>query len=520
MISKRERWTVGVLISLVIVVITLPYYFAWKAGGDTHVFHGFLLNLFDGHSYMGKMRQGWMGSWTFTLPFTAQPGEGTYLFSFYLLLGHIARILGWSILFTFHFFRAAAAVVLYWMLFHLTVRVFPASRPRWTAYLLAGFGAGLGWAAIPWGSITSDFWVAEAYVFHSAYSNVHFPLGLALQIWLILPGKDLLNSRIAAAKVLLAAFVLAVISPFGAMVVLVVWGGVFAWQFILKEWRAAAANLLYITLGSLPVLVYYAWVSRTHPVLAGWSAQNLTPTPDPLDFLISFSPALLLAIPGSVYALRKKDLMLRTIVVWAVLSMVFLYIPFSLQRRFLTGISVPIVILCVVALETWIEKWPRIKVWLLTGVYLLALPTTLILLLSSGAAVSSLDDQIYSEKSEVEAFEWMQQNLPERSLVLASSTSGLYIPGYSGLRVLYGHPFETVNAEERMLAVDSFYSGELPVQAGLSFLKENQINYVFLGPRERALGEIPWIESLDLVYELDGVKIYSFWIIPEEHSGD
>jgi len=68
--------------------------------------------------------------------------------------------------------------------------------------------------------------------------------------------------------------------------------------------------------------------------------------------------------------------------------------------------------------------------------------------------------------------------------------------------------------------VDSFYLGELPVQAGLSFLKENQINYVFLGPRERALGEIPWIESLDLVYELDGVKIYSFWIIPEEHSGD
>ena len=64
------------------------------AGGDTHVFGGFLLNPLDGNSYLAKMQQGASGSWRFTLPFTPEPGEGAYLFLFYLALGHLCRLTG------------------------------------------------------------------------------------------------------------------------------------------------------------------------------------------------------------------------------------------------------------------------------------------------------------------------------------------------------------------------------------------------------------------------------------------
>lgn len=70
------------------LAVSLPYAWALAAGGDTHVFGGFLLNPIDGNSYLAKMMQGWSGAVTFTLPYTAEPGEGVILFVFYLFLGH------------------------------------------------------------------------------------------------------------------------------------------------------------------------------------------------------------------------------------------------------------------------------------------------------------------------------------------------------------------------------------------------------------------------------------------------
>jgi hypothetical protein len=65
----------------------LPYLWANAAAGSGHVFAGFLLNPLDGATYLAKMRQGWEGNWLFTLPFTADPGPGSFLFTYYLLLG-------------------------------------------------------------------------------------------------------------------------------------------------------------------------------------------------------------------------------------------------------------------------------------------------------------------------------------------------------------------------------------------------------------------------------------------------
>ena len=61
------------------------------------------------------------------------------------------------------------------------------------------------------------------------------------------------------------------------------------------------------------------------------------------------------------------------------------------------------------------------------------------------------------------------------------------IPAVSRLRVIYGHPFETINAEIEKQAVSNFFSGQFSSIEATKFLKANQVNWVLYGPREKKI---------------------------------
>lgn len=64
---------------------------------------------------------------------------------------------------------------------------------------------------------------------------------------------------------------------------------------------------------------------------------------------------------------------------------------------------------------------------------------------------------IFLEKSESQALVWISANTPKDSIILASPDMGLFIPADTGRKVLYGHPFETVNAEQEKAKVQTFF---------------------------------------------------------------
>ncbi len=74
-----------ILCSLLAAALILPFLAGQILAGNGHVFGGFLLNPLDGNSYLAKMRLGLEGEWRFRLPYTAEPGEGAYLFLFYII---------------------------------------------------------------------------------------------------------------------------------------------------------------------------------------------------------------------------------------------------------------------------------------------------------------------------------------------------------------------------------------------------------------------------------------------------
>jgi hypothetical protein len=507
-----------IVIGFFLVLITLPYWVAFHNSGAGYKFGGFLLNPLDGNSYLAKMYIGWRGDWLFTLPYTDEQGRGTWLFTFYILLGHLARRFGWSLTFTFHSARLISAAFMLLALYEYTKAYLPKPGVAGLAFLLSSLGSGMGWLVLPFGFITPDFWVAETYPFLSAYVNPHFPLSLALLLFLLFPIKNNPDGQWWRISVngkslftFVASFALACLSPFAIVIALVVWMGTTLLEVsesyrnrVKPAWTGLRDRMAWIVLGGLPVILYQLYVIRTDPLLSAWNSQNLTPAPVPWALAVALAPLLVL-IPYSSRSVRIDWSRYRPLVVWAVVGVVLLYVPWGLQRRFMMGLYIPVCTLAVLALA-WLVPDVR-RLWF-RGILLLilAVPTNLLILQAGWHGIQTRDEKLYLTKSEVDALDWIEANTPSRALILAGPDTGLLIPAYTGRRVVYGHPFETIHAEEQRNRVERLFKGEaLPNTQALL----NLADYVFYGPRERALGYNPVFDGLPVLYQNPDVTIFS-----------
>lgn len=496
---------------LALVLVTMPYLYAASQAGPAHKFGGFLLNPIDGNSYLAKMYQGWEGGWRFTLPYTHDPGEGAYFFLFYLLLGHIARVFNLPLLVVFHMFRISSAGLLLASMARFFRLTLPDTRDKKLAFCIAALGSGLGWTVIPWGLFTADLWVAETYPFLAAYANPHFPLGLAAMLVLIKPGeKD--HYLIWG----LLACLLALCLPFGVVLVILVhvisilvkaFSGDHG--FFKEVLRIREVRLLIVVIGcGMPFLIYEIWAVSADPVLSKWHAQNLTPSPPLWNTILSLSPPLIFAILGIKRTWHTSPG--RVLLYWLFLGAALIYFPWSLQRRFLLGYYIPLAGMAVLAIRRIAERFKIRYRTLGIILIILVLPTNLIILTSAIQAVGNHDSRIYLSQAEVEAFDWIIENTQETSLILAAPETGLYIPAYTGRQVIYGHPFETTEAERKGEVVRNYYRGEWSTNQSISFFEKYGVDYIFYGPREEELGNLKVSEDMEIVYRNQDIQIFKF----------
>jgi hypothetical protein len=512
-----------------ILIISVPYIWADQNAGEDHQFGGFLLNPIDGNSYLAKMYQGSLGEWKFTLPYTFEPGSGGYLFLFYIALGQFTRLVSGSLLTVFHAARIIGSgllVISLWNFFHQTL---PSKRSIWLALSLALFGSGMGWLAASFGLFTADFWVAEGFPFLSAYANPHFPLGIAILIWILTPNQKLAQRMrtiyryLPEISWLLLALILALILPFGVVISGVVLGGYGLWKFLfgnsVQVGEGEAKNdisavrqdpdswwkMFFVLIGGLPVMVYQLWITYSNPELAAWNAQNLTASPAIWDLLISYSPIILLAIPGGYLVWKSKDSNTVLLLIWAVLGVLLLYIPWDLQRRFILGYMIPLAGLAAIGLDYIFERKKSLGLVITLLILLLIVPTNLMILLGGVQAVNSREPKVLLHREEMMALDWIIANTNQNALILASPQMGLYLPAYTGREVLYGHPFETINATEMQTTVEKFFSGKKEIEDLPDVEGES---YVFIGPREQKLGRNGIEGEFELVYSSQQIRIY------------
>ncbi len=503
------------VLSIFLIMLIAPFVAAFISHRPNDFFGGFLLNPIDGNSYLAKIQQGFNGEWKFQLPYSAQSNGNIFLFTFYILLGHIARILNISPLWIFHLSRIGMAVGLFFALDKfLSIYQTIDQKVRWIIFCTLLFGGGLGWIYVFFGDLPADFWVAEAFPFLSSFSNPHFTLSIALMLsGYYLAHREIIN-RWQVLYIALIGFVLSNISPFAVALVLLFFASQIVFHWRLYRCKAITSFLVF-ALSSLPVILYQYLSILSDSVLNGWNQQNITPAPNVLNFVFSFSPFLvgiaILLFLSRRYSKTTFDDQELGLIVWIVVVIILLYLPLNLQRRFLIAFYIPVVTLFFILLSRFYKlsaknrKDVNLKrIWLF---FYLALPSVAFIFLGSFYAIQSHNKDLYIPVYLIHASGWLEDNAKDYSVILSSTEMGLYLPAYSNVKSVSGHPFETINSEKTRLEVEEFWKGKF------NALEKNQlgiwnVNYLFYGPEERKLGKPAILDNLPVVYSDNLVEIY------------
>jgi hypothetical protein len=537
--TRRETLAAVGIAAVVIVISTVPYALGYLAAGPELEFGGFLIDLDDSYSYISAMQQSVADGWRYHVLYTPEDHPGAYLHTFYILLGKLSVLMGLSPIEMYHLCRLFCALALLLAAYLFLSLFLQTPRVRLAALCLIGFSSGLGWVVLLTGSTSLgglspvDFWLTDAYTFFTLFLFPHSAAAVALLlVFFFMAVRYIETPRL---RTLLLAGVslicLSVIHPFTVLLV----GGVLAayWTLLLlhrkKVPRREAAAFAVWVLMPAPLVVYYFSAFARDPVLANWSAQNILPSPPITFLLLGYGVLCPLALAGGVRTLQRSDERRTLLVAWVLAALILLYVPFSLQRRMVEGLHVPVCILATIGLFeclapqvtksgciSRVARWRGYTNQGLTSLFVFSVivatfPSNLCLVAWSSASVLGHDSELFFQREEVEAIDWMGQNTASTDTILASYTVGRYVPARIGHRVFMGHFHETVRLHEKMRLAESFFQEETSDRDRRLLLADYGIQYVFYGPAEIQMGRFDPSEAqyLTEVYRNDLVSIYS-----------
>lgn len=515
--QQRERALAFALCIITSLAALAPTLMAARAAQPAE-FSGFLINPIDGFSYLAKMRQGQGGAWLFRLPYAVNPGPGVLLYVYYLALGQLAGVFKLPLLVVFHTARFLAACFMFWMSFLFCKRMLAGMRAQWAAFLLILTSAGLGWLALPLGIQASDLSIPESIPFLAAYTNAHFPLacGLILASVLVVEGQSNVRLRAAASGVL--GLSLGAVLPFSLASLLFFLGGWLVteigislrqqdWRRAWLSWRGSLIPFVALVLGALPWLVYGVWILLHHSEIASWTTQNLTPSPPVHDYIIGFGGVLLLACVTLLRGKLLRDARGRLLAFWAIGNFLLLYAPIGLQRRLSLGLYFPLVCLAVMALEAFELSRSRYRL-LFVSLWVISIPSIILMIVAGLSGVQQRHPTVVHTHAEMTAYSWISDDIPPGSVILASPEVGNRLPAFANVRVLYGHPFETPDAEDQKQVVLDLFQWTGDREAGLRWLETLGVDYIFYGSREKELGPPWWDERAPRVFQAQEVEIF------------
>ena len=523
MLGKKEKILAALGSAVVVFLAYLPNLLGWLNQTPEMRFNGAAVDWMDVAVHLATIRMGMLGNWRYTLFFTAIPQEGHYIKLFYIALGQFFRLFSASPITAYTigllFFQWLSAMFVY----RFIAEFFQKPRYRVAAFLLAIFSAGIGWlllnagATLPGGYTPADLWDIDPYPLISMGVFPHFGAVVSGQLGFVLlylkyrenPKPGYLFGM-AVIGILLQA-----INSIQPMLPFLVVGGLILGDWITKKRFPKKLVIAFGVVGiaQLPMLGYNLWVFLTDPVWSSFAGQLNTYSLPPVYYFFGFFWLLVLCLPVFLKPKLFADTRRIGLLAWIVGALVLAYLPWPMQRRFLLYYSLPLAITAVIGFQEIVSPWMNKK-----SLFLAQRKTLLLILLLFVSSFShlyrymSLAVELGSGETDLmhpaevgDALLWLGAQTWEGSLMLGAEETGLLAAAYAYQPSYVAHEFESIDYDARMVEVEQFYQNEI----GLDALDAEQIDWIFYGPYERALGaDFVLPPGYVPAYEQDGVIIY------------
>jgi len=473
------------------------------------------INSQDMYTYLSLIEQGKQGRLVFADLYNPVVQTTSLVRPAYLFIGKFAQITGLSTLASYQLFRLVFTLLFSLLLYQFISLFFADARKRLITFSVVLLSSGLGILTRQWSIDSTDLWIPESLTFLALAEAPHFILSQAL----IVGGFGALLQAFSAnrGKYLVYAGLFFLLLSFEHPYDLVVMLPILGVTYLVFRARLKPELFGLLLLSSLGVL-YQIYLVKQGALLSFYT-QNVLASPAPVAFFSGFGLLLPLALVGLEKSLAKEAPKFRLLVIWLVITAVFIYFPLPFQRRLIEGIHIPLAILASLGLFALLDKLPR---KMFTGCSLFALMllsiTNLYTLYQDYQVLSRETPQDYYYhllKEETAAMNWLKENTGAQDVILANWFYGNLLPGLTGRAVYLGHKIQTPDFTKKIDRLNQFLLSQDP-SLDRDFLEENRITYVFVGKNDAMLhyGFQPEKKnSLTRVYAENGVEIYQVKIL-------
>jgi len=507
--TTKEKIIALIIGISVLFLVNLPIFYFYLFPKDNLVFLGRrIVNSQDTYTYVSFIEEAKQGKIIFDNLYTTQAQIPSLIRPSYIVIGKFASIFNISSTSAYHLSRLLLSIPLLIVLYKFLSLFFETSKKRLIAFTILLTSSGLGFilgGLIP-GS--TDLWIPEANTFLSLAESPHFILSQILMI-----EGFLLFLRFLEKKKLIYIFTSTVLflflsfeHPYNMFIIAPI---IFLTSFFSNQKLFKSA--FFASISSFGI-IYQIWQAIANPILKSWQVKLISPSPT--AYLAGFGFLIPFSIIGAEDFIRQNSIKHKFILIWLFVTAVMIYAPLDFQRRMIEGIHIPLVILTTTGLFTVAGRFKKqIRLLILYGtIFILSLSSFYIIFndLNTIGKDSSQNYYYYISKSESEGITWLKNNTNESDGILSNWFFGNIIPGITGRKVYLGHKAQSGNFDQKVELLNSFLLNE-NIVTSVEFLKQNNINYIFIGNFDPLLSygfkpdSKPFLKK---VYSKGGVLIY------------
>lgn len=515
---------------LIIAAQLYPFFFSENGG---KVFMGINYNVVDTNTYFSFMQQAEQGHFFFTNKYSVEK------FS-YLIFNPVYLVAGWLGIFltplvSYYLFKLVFLAIFAYLAYKL-LKISVNKDEINTSLLFVLFGSGIGYMFIFLDKFgikkleAIDYWISETNSVALNIAPLHFIVSVCLMILIVIyynkfwETKNPLHFAIFSFSTLLLGF----IHLFDVVVLAIAFALYMLWRLISKKesfYDIFKYNLVYGFLAVIPFIYTYI-IFGLNPLFSQWNSQNVLQSPKLMHlvfgylFPLIFSCAYFLSLIFHKRKFKEIEVMLFA---WVFAGLILLYSPFNIQRRFLEGLNIPIMVLGSLGftrivspsaekIVNSIVKIKHSKAILTFLILILISPTSFYWLYKVNAnttpyiKIGDYSVPYYLDKSELEALRWLKSNAEKEDVILSGYAIGNYAPRISGNRVFLGHWAQTTSFEKKKAEVEKFFSENNDIFRK-DFIKRYGINYVYYGTEEQNIGKFK-PDYMEKVFENNRVTIY------------